>query len=108
MNLNFDILIAPIDLGKLNTDADFEKEAQGRVMDALVKIGEKLAEETWDKSVKQLRGLPGLKVNASSTERRKHIREGGMKYSQSATIEDRLEVKDYIVARLKEMKKEAK
>ncbi len=105
--VNFTIPLGSVDLDKLETDDDFHREAERLLPDALTKIGEKTAELAWTELQKSFRRVPGFKVNSSSSDKAKFIREGGQKYRRDASTGDRNGVRDHLVHQLREMKGKA-
>lgn len=89
-----------LDLSSLETEEDFRREAKNLLPEALVQIGEAMGEETWDALQQGLKS-PGLKVNTSSSEKRKFVKQAGKSYQRGASAKDRKEIEDYIVEQLR-------
>lgn len=104
---NFSIPLGSVDLDKLETDADFRRQAQRLVPDALPRIGEKTAEVAWNGLQKSVRGIPGFKVNSPSSDKFRFIREGGQNHRRSASAQDRRAIEDHIIQQLRDMKRKA-
>jgi len=104
---NFSIPLGSVDLDKLLTDADYRREAQRLLPDALTRIGEKTAEVAWTELQKSFRGIPGFKGNSSSSDKSRFIREGGQNHRRNASAQDRRAIEDHIIQQLREMKRKA-
>ena len=89
-----------IDLSSLETEEDFRRVAKNLLPEALIQIGEAMGEQTWD-ALQQGQKSPGLKVNTSSSEKRKFVKEAGKSYQRGASARDRKEIEDYIVEQLR-------
>lgn len=89
-----------IDLSSLETEDDFRREAKNLLPEALVQIGEAMGEETWN-ALQTGQKSPGLKVNTSSSEKRKFVKQAGKSYQRGASAKDRKEIEDYIVQQLR-------
>lgn len=89
-----------VDLSSLETEDDFRKEAKRLLPEALVQVGEAMGEETWN-ALQQGQKGSGLKVSASSSEKRKFVKDAGRNYQRGATARDRKEIEDYIVQQLR-------
>ena len=98
------ISLGNVDVSKLETEDDFRRKAQRLLPNALVQVGEASGEVAWNELQKGFRRVPGFKVNTSSSDKRKFIREAGQNYRRQATAKDRRELADYIVAALRELK----
>ncbi len=92
-----------VDLSSLETEDDFRAEAKRLLPEALVQIGEAMGEETWN-ALQQGQKSPRLKVNTSSSEKRKFVKDAGKNYQRGATARDRKEIEDYIVQELRNHK----
>ena len=104
---SFTIPLGSVDLDHLDTDDDFRKEAQRLLPGALQQIGEKTGEVAWNELQKSFRGIPGVTVNSSSSEKARFIREAGENHRRDASAQDRRELEDYIIHQLREMKQKA-
>ena len=100
----YKISLGNVNVAKLETEDDFRREAEQLLPKALVQVGEASGEVAWNELQKSFRGVPGFKVNSSSSDKSKFIREAGQNYRRQATVKDRRELEDYIVARLRELK----
>jgi len=98
------ISLGNVDVSKLETEDDFRREAQRLLPNALVQVGEPTGEIAWNELQKSFRGVPGFNANTSSSDKRKFIREAGQNHRRQATAKDRRELKDSIVATLRELK----
>lgn len=101
---NIRIDLGNVDFGSLHTEQDFRREASRLVPKALVQLGETAGEQAWTELQKGLRGIKGMKVNNSSSDKRKFIREAGENYRKDASVADKRELEDHIVEQLKERK----
>jgi hypothetical protein len=104
---NFSIPLGSVDLAKLETDADYRREAQRLLPDALTRIGEKTAEVAWTELQKSFRGIPGFKGNSSLSDKSRFIREGGQNRRRNGSAQDRRAIEDHIIQQLREMKRKA-
>ena len=104
---NFSIPLGSVDLDKLQTGADYRREAQRLLPDTLTRIGEKTAEVAWTGLQKSFRGFPGFKGNSSSSDKSRFIREGGQNHRRNASAKDRRAIEDHIIQQLREMKRKA-
>ncbi len=98
---NIKIDLGRIDVDSLETDEDFLREARRILPKAIVQLGEAAGEEAWNELQKGLKG-PGIKLNTSSSDKRKFIRESGQNYKREITVEDKKELEDYIIQQLRE------
>lgn len=71
----------------------------------LVKLGEAVGEQTWNAMQKGLKS-PGLKVNTSSGEKRKFVKEAGNNYQRQVSARERKTIEDVIVQQLRDYKEE--
>lgn len=101
------IALGSVDLGKLETDEDYRREAQRLLPDALTHIGEETAEFAWNELQKGFRGIPGFKADSSTSDKSRFIREGGQKYCRNASSQHRRDVENRIIGQLREMKRKA-
>lgn len=103
----FSVPLGSVDLGKLESDADYHRLAHQLLPDALTRIGEKAAEVAWTELQKSIRGIPGFKGNSSSSDKSRFIREGGRNHARSASSHHRREVEKHIREQLRKMKRTA-
>jgi hypothetical protein len=89
-----------VELSYLETEDDFRREAKRLLPEALVQLGEAIGEETWSTLQKGLRGSK-FKVNTSSSEKQKFVKEAGKNYRTKASAKERKELEDYIVQQLR-------
>lgn len=94
-----------VDLASVETEDDFHREAKRLLPGYLVQLGEAVAERTWDESQKRLKS-PGVKLNTSSSDKRKFIKEAGKNYQRKASTKDRKQLEDYIVQQLRSYKEQ--
>lgn len=102
---NIRIDLGSVDFGSLHSDDDFRREAKRLLPAAMVKLGQEVGEKAWKALQDGFRGMPGIKVNSSSAEREKFVREAGQEYRNQASASDRQELEDHIISQLKEQKK---
>lgn len=100
----FTIGLGSVDFSKLESDADFRRVAQRFISDVLVQIGEKAGEVTWNGLQKKFEGIPGIKVNSSSSDKSKFIREAGQNFRRQSSSKQRREIEDAIIRQLREQK----
>ena len=103
--LTFSIPLGSVNLDDLETDEDFRREAHRLVPDALKRIGEKTAEIAWKELQRSFRGIPGVKVNSSSSDKSRFVSEGGQNYRRDASSQHRREVENHIIDQLRELKR---
>ncbi|MBF2066641.1 MAG: hypothetical protein IGS39_19800 [Calothrix sp. C42_A2020_038] len=101
-----DISCASVDLAALETEDDFRAEARRLLPTALTKVGEAVAEQTWEELQKNL-SKSGAKAKFSASEKRQFIKETGRNYQRSASSRDKQEVEDHIVEQLRIFQKKA-
>lgn len=99
---NIRIDLGSVNFGSLHSDEDFRREAKRLLPAAMVKMGEAVAENAWKEMQASLRKVPGMKVNNSSSDRAKFVRETGQDYQRKASSSDKQELENYIIAQLKE------
>lgn len=90
----FKISLGNVDFSKLESDADFRREAQRLLPDVLVQVGEATGEVAWNELQKGFRGIPGFQVNSSSSDKRKFIREAGQNFRRQATSQERRDIEE--------------
>ena len=90
-----------VDLSSLETEEDFRREAKNLLPEALVQLGEAIGEETWNTLQEGKKGSK-FKVNTSSSEKQKFVKETGKNYKTKASAKDRKELEDYIVQQLRQ------
>ena len=100
----FTLSLGQVDFDALNTDEDFRSEARRLLPTVLAQVAEKVAETAWTELQKSLRGIPGMQVNSSSSEKQRFIQDAGRKFQREASAQDRQEIEDEIVSQLKEQK----
>ena len=100
---NIEIDLKTVDLSSLDTDEDFRKEAQRLLPQALVQVGEAMAEKTWEELQKDMQ-KSGMKAGASQNAKRKFIQETKRTYQRNASSRDKRELEDYIVEQLHQYK----
>jgi len=94
-----DIDFSDVDLNSLETEEDFKREAKILLPQALQKLGESIAEQTWEELQKNLK-QGGSKSKGSPLEKRKFIQETGRTYQRKASSREKQELEDYIVEEL--------
>jgi hypothetical protein len=96
-NIDFSSVdFSSVDVSSLDTEEEYRQEAKRLLPAALLKVGEAVAENTWEELQKNL-AKPGTKVKASTSEKRQFIRETVRNYQRSASNRERQELEDYIV-----------
>ncbi len=101
---SFEIPLGSVDLDRLVTEDDYRREAQRLLPTALKQIGEKAGEVAWKELLKGFRGIPGVKVTSSTSEKSCFVREAGENHRRNASAQDRRELEEYIFQRLREMR----
>ncbi len=89
-----------VDFDSLETEEDFRKEAQRLLPEALVQLGEVMAEKTWEELQKEMQ-KSGIKSGASQSAKRKFIQETKRNYQRNANSRDKRELEDYIVEKIR-------
>ena len=100
-NHQIKIEFGQVDLSSLETEEDFRREAKNLLPEALVQLGEAIGEETWNTLQEGKKGSK-FKVNTSSAEKQKFVKETGKNYKTKASAKDRKELEDYIVQQLRQ------
>jgi hypothetical protein len=100
----FTISLGSVDFSKLETDADFRREAQRFLPDVLIQVGEKAGEVAWNGLQKSFRAIPGVKVNSSSNDKSRFIREAGQSFRRKASSQERRKIEDAIIRQLQAQK----
>ncbi|MEA5572047.1 hypothetical protein [Calothrix sp. UHCC 0171] len=97
MKIDFsNIDFSSVDTSSLETEEEFRQEAKRLLPAALLKVGEAVAENTWEELQKNL-AKAGTKVKTSASEKRQFVRETIKNYQRSASSRERQELEDYIV-----------
>ncbi|MBD1835456.1 hypothetical protein H6F61_22930 [Cyanobacteria bacterium FACHB-472] len=104
-NHQIKIEFGQVDLSSLETEEDFRREAKNLLPEALVQLGEAIGEETWN-TLQQGKKGSKFKVNTSSAEKQKFVKETGKNYKTKASAKDRKELEDYIVQELRKHQEE--
>ncbi len=104
---SFTIPLGSVDLDRLVTDDDYRREAQRLLPAALKQIGEKTGEVARNELEKGFRGIPGVTVNSSSSEKARFIREAAENHRSGASAQERRELEGYIIQQLRDMKQKA-
>ncbi|MGB6301671.1 MAG: hypothetical protein WBF90_36575 [Rivularia sp. (in: cyanobacteria)] len=100
---NIEIDFKSVDFASLDTDEDFRKEAQRLLPQTLVKVGEAMAEKTWEELQKEMQ-KSGMKSGGSQSAKRKFVQETKRTYQRNASSRDKRELEDYIVEQLHQYK----
>jgi hypothetical protein len=93
------------DISALSTDKDFEGQAKKLLPAVLENIGEALGKAAWEKTQASFKGIPGMKLNTSSSDKAKFIREAGENYRRGLGAPDQRKIEELIVEKLRERKK---
>ncbi|WP_017655002.1 hypothetical protein [Fortiea contorta] len=101
---SIEIDFSNVDLTSLETEDDFQREAKNLLPKALIKLGEKVGEQTWEELQKKLKGQ-GTKLNSSPSEKRKFIQETGRTYQRQASSRERQELEEYIIEQLRQQQR---
>lgn len=97
---NFRIDLGHARIGEDATDADYQREARRLLPGVLENLGEKAGETAWKQFQKGMRGS-GLKVSASSSEKRKFVSDAGKKYRRGVNSNDKRKIEAEIIRQLK-------
>lgn len=100
-----------IDIGNfdcrcLKTDSDYETAAIKIMPKVLSQVGETAAEALWSETQKAFGKSKFVKLNTSSSDKRKFIQDSADKYKRSASTSDKQKIKSQIVELLRERKTE--
>ncbi|MGD1871559.1 MAG: hypothetical protein ACFB02_00750 [Mastigocoleus sp.] len=98
-----DIEMSSVDFASLETDEDFQQEAQKLLPAALVKLGENVAERTWEE-LQNHQNSSSVKLKSSQSEKRRFIQQTARTYQRQASSRDRKELEEYIIEKLREHK----
>ena len=98
-NISIDLGYVNFDL--LKTDNDFRREAQRILPNAIVKMGESFGEKAWDTLQKSFKGS-AIKMNTSSSDKQKFIRESGENYKRTISSKEKKDLEEYIIRLLHE------
>lgn len=96
-----------VDVNRLVSEDDFQREADRQLPGVLTHIGEKIAECTWNELQKSLRRMPGIKINSSASDKARHIRSAGTKHRHSASPLHRQKIRDELIRQLHAKKAQA-
>jgi hypothetical protein len=97
------INLGDVDLSSLQTEDDYRKEAQRLLPKCLTEMGEAIGERSWDEMQKSLKQVPGVKVNTSSSEKRKFVKEAGQNFAQEASDQQKREIVGRIIQQLRRL-----
>ncbi|MBF2017090.1 MAG: hypothetical protein HC836_30590 [Richelia sp. RM2_1_2] len=100
---DIEIDLKTIDFASLDTDEDFRQEAQRLLPQALVQVGEAMAEKTWDELQKEMQKA-GMKSSASVSAKRKFIQETKRTYQRNVSSREKRELEDYIIEQMRQYK----
>ena len=89
-----------VDFDSLETEDDFRKEAQRLLPEALVQLGEVVAEKTWEDLQREMQKT-GVKAGNSQSAKRKFVQETKRTYQRNASSRDKRELEDYIIERIR-------
>jgi hypothetical protein len=95
--------LGQVDVSALNTEEDFEREAQRLLPQVLEQFGRQIGETSLEEIDRAFAGTM-IRPNNSPSERRRFIEEAGHNYRRDANAGDRRNILASIVAKLKEMK----
>jgi hypothetical protein len=96
--IDIDLDFSTVDLASLETDDDFQREAKNLLPKALVQLGERVGERTWEELQKGMKG--------QQSQKRKFIQETGRTYQRNASSRERQELQDYIIDKLRHYKRQ--
>lgn len=102
-DIEIEIDMQSIDFDSLETDEDFRQEAQRLLPQALVQVGEAMAEKTWEELQKDMQ-KSGMKSGASQSAKRKFVQETKRTYQRNASSRDKRELEDYLVDKIRQYK----
>lgn len=100
---DIEIDLKSIDFDSLDTEEDFRTEAQRLLPEALVQLGEIVAEKTWEELQKEMQ-KSGIKSGNSQNAKRKFIQETKRTYQRNASSRDKRELEEYIVEKIRQYK----
>lgn len=99
---NVCISLGDFDYSRLESDEDYREVAWEKMPDACRQIGAALGEAAWDKLQDAFKGSRGIKLNRSSSDRRRFI-EGAAQEFCGNNLGNK-EIENYIIAQLREIK----
>lgn len=100
---DIEIDLKNVDFASLDTEEDFRQEAQKLLPQALVQVGEAMAEKTWDELQKEMQ-KSGMKSSASVSAKRKFVQETKRTYQRNASSRDKRELEEYIIEQIRQYK----
>lgn len=106
-NKNIRIPLGTIEVSASESDADLGRRADGFLPEALRKIGEEMAKEAWDTLQQGFSGIEGFKPNTSASEKSTFMRETAQEYVRKANAQEKHEVREHLLAQLKELRAKA-
>ena len=89
-----------VDFDSLETEEDFRNQAQRLLPEALVQLGESVAERTWEELQKEMQ-KSGIKSGGSQSAKRKFIQETKRNYQRNASSRDKRELEEYIIEQIR-------
>ena len=99
----FTVTLGEIPVDASDTDATLRKKAQNHLPEALRRMGEKAGQEAWATMERELRGSP-LKINGSSSDKAKFIRDAAAEFVSTATADDKKNLVQSIFDQLREQR----
>ena len=103
MKKTFTVQLGDIPVEASDTDAILLTKAQNHLPQALKRLGEKAGQEAWATMERELRNSP-LKLNRSSSEKAKFIREAAAEFVKTATAADKKNVVETIFEQLQQQR----
>lgn len=103
MTHTYSVNIDSCDLDSLESDEDFDREAERLLPGVLEQLGRATGEVAWDTLQEGLK-VPGFAPNRSPSAKSKFVNETAKNYVQKISPSDRARHKDVVVSRLKSEK----
>ena len=98
------IEIGHADVLSLVSDEEFEREAKRLLPGVSESIGEAVGKLAWEKTQASLKGIRGMKLNTSSSDKAKFVRQAGDNYRRGLGAADKRKIEEFIVVKLRKRK----
>jgi hypothetical protein len=98
------IPLGHVDVSRLSTDDDVRSEAARQLPGFLARLGEAAGKVFWERTQASLKGVPGMKLNTSSGDKQRFIREAGQNYVRQMSAAEKKKVEAFIVEAIQRLK----
>jgi hypothetical protein len=99
---NIELDFKDVDLDSLETEEEFRACAKTLIPKAVIKLGEAVADKTWEDLQEKLKAQ-GIKVSSAPSEKRKFVSETVRNYQKNVSNREKQELEDYIVEQLRDL-----